>query len=399
MKVLIINATFGSGSTGTIVKDIQEVCNLYKIDCKVAYAYSSIPRDKIDGYKIGNFISNKLHAILSRVNGRQGYFSLLSTLNLIKIIDREKPDIINIHNLHSNFVNINMLLTAIGKRNLPLVVTLHDCWYFTGGCFHFTNAHCEKWKSSCTNCPKKRQDIPAYFIDMASNILRDRYKYFSKVKNLYIVGVSDWIRGIACQTVFKGRKSSTIHNGLDISIFHPINRDLKKEFNLKGYKIILGPGSKWLDTVNGILLKKVSDSLAEDERLLLFGCNPSNQPALSNVIYMGYIKDRDYLAKLYSMADLFVNCSREDTLSTINLEAQACGTPIITYNNTGSVETAHPTYSRCVPTGDVQGFINTIKELINIKIDHSNEIASWVAQNFEKNTNYKKYIDLFSSIE
>lgn len=396
MKVLIINATYGLGSTGTIVRDIQEECLKASIDCRVAYAYAN--DTNIYGFKVGNLLCNKMHALLSRINGKQGYFSYISTLSLLREIDQFKPDVINIHNLHSNFVNLNYFLSAIAKRGIALVVTLHDCWYFTGGCFHFTNAGCSKWKIDCEKCPKKKLDIPAYLFDCASSILRDRYTYFGKQRKLHIVGVSDWVRNLACETVFKGRESSTIHNGLDLNIFHPTVSRLKTELGLDGKKVLLGPASKWLDPINTLLLNKVISSLDKDEILLLFGCKSDIDLNYPNVACLGFIRDPRYLANLYSIADLFLNCSREDTLSTINLEAQACGTPLITFDNTGCKETAHPKYSNCVPTGDADLYVEAIAQMRGSKQKHSEAIVNWIESNFEKSRNYKEYVTLFTEI-
>lgn len=195
MKVLQINATFANGSTGTIVQDLQQCCEENGIECHIAYASSRLPQKEIrHGYKIGNVISNKLHALLARINGKQAYFSYLPTLMLLRHIAKIQPDVIHLHNLHSNYINLNMLLRYIAKKNIATVVTLHDCWYFTGGCFHYTNAKCDRWKHECGNCPKKLQDTKAYFLDKSKSILTDRYKYFQSIKNLTVVGVSNWIR-------------------------------------------------------------------------------------------------------------------------------------------------------------------------------------------------------------
>ena len=44
------------------------------------------------------------------------------------------------------------------------------------------------------------------------------------------------------------------------------------------------------------------------------------------------------LAEIYTAADVFLNLTYEDNYPTVNLEAQACGTPVITYDTGGSVE-------------------------------------------------------------
>lgn len=398
MRVLLINATYGDGSTGTIVKDIQNACVKDGMDCKVAYAYSSIPEADRAGWKIGNFFSNKLHAALSRINGQAGYFSHFTTLRLISLIDKYKPDIINIHNLHSNYVNLNMLLTAIAKRDIPLVVTLHDCWYFTGGCFHFTNAACDKWMTDCVGCPKKRQDTPAYLRDRASSILKDRYKYFNAIPRLHVIGVSEWITSLARRTVFKNAHCLTIHNGIDTSVFKPTIPALKDDLGLSGKRIILGPASKWLLPVNRKLLEETANRLKSEEVLLLFGVNGNVDKSLPGVKFFGFTRNKQQLAELYSIADIFVNCSREDTLSTINIEAQSCGVPIIAYANTGSTETVHPTIGKCIESGKVEEIIEAIDRATLKNEDVSCELHDWVVRNFEKSNNYRTYVKLFKEI-
>ncbi len=398
MKALIINATIGIGSTGTIVHDIQELCIKNGIDCRVAYARANAPKQLINGFKIGNLISNKLHALLARINGKQAYYSYFSTINLIKKIDRYKPDVINIHNLHSNFIHLNTLLKAIAKRNIPLVVTLHDCWYFTGGCFHFTNVMCSKWLKDCKSCPKKMQDTPAYFKDCAHKILCDRYKYFSGIKRLYLVGVSEWITSLAKKTVFKNAYCCTIHNGIDTEIFRPRESDLKTKLGLDNKYIVLGPATKWLDPINRELLMEVNSQLSDRQVLLLFGCKDNVPVKLSHVKTFGFTADKTQLAELYSMADVFINCSREDTLSTINIEAQACGTPLITYDNTGSKETANPQFSICVKTGDIFGMLSALRTIPKKDKKISDCLFKWVYENYNKSTNYNRYIELFNKI-
>ena len=179
MRVLQINAVYGAGSTGVIVEDIHKLSLSKGIESFVAYSSSQYAQsDIVNGYKIGNTFGKKIHALLCRINGEQGYFSKFSTLKLIKHIKEINPDIVQLHNLHSNYINLNMLLSFLAKDNIKTIVTLHDCWFYTGGCFHYTAVGCDKWKSGCGNCPKKRKDTPAYLFDRSAKILKDRKKIF-----------------------------------------------------------------------------------------------------------------------------------------------------------------------------------------------------------------------------
>lgn len=128
MKVLQINAVYGQGSTGTIVHDIENLCEKSGIECYVASPDPKVQEAK-RGYVIGNILDHKLHAFLSRIHGKQAYYSHIPTRNLLHWIDFINPDIVHLHNLHSNFIHLNMLLQYLSKRDIKTIITLHDCWF------------------------------------------------------------------------------------------------------------------------------------------------------------------------------------------------------------------------------------------------------------------------------
>jgi len=391
MKVLQINATYANGSTGTIVQDLQQCCEENGIECHVAYAISRIPQHEIkNGYKIGNIVSNKLHALLCRINGKQAYFSFLPTLKLLKYIDKIQPDVIHLHNLHSNYINLNMLLRYIAKHNIATVITMHDCWFFTGGCFHYTDMNCFKWQEQCGNCPKKKQDTPAYLYDKSHEILMDRYKYLNAIKNLTVVGK---------KSVFKNIHCMSIHNGIDTMVFKPTPSNIRKQYGLEDKFVLLGPVTKWLSTINKDVLKTFVAGFDSDMVLLLFGYDKRSIELPNNVKVIGYTSSKEELAKLYSMADVFVNCTREDSLPTINMEAQACGTPVISFANTGVTETVNKQYGECVKTGDVIALLTGIRKIKNDKQhNYSEGLVKWILSEYKKEVNYKKYIELYKGI-
>ena len=100
------------------------------------------------------------------------------------------------------------------------------------------------------------------------------------------------------------------------------------------------------------------------------------------------------------MADVMVNVSREDTLSSLNLECQACGTPVVTYDATGSKETVDGSSGGiCVKTGDYKElFSSTIKMFNSMSEAMSAKCVKWISNKFEKNSNYSKYVELYKSI-
>lgn len=401
MKILQINAVYGMGSTGNIVRDIHELCLSENIESHVAYSLSNRAEEEIvNGYKIGGTLGKKLHAVLCRINGMQGYFSRCATRKLLRHIDRIKPDIVSIHNLHSNYIHLNMLLSYLAKKDIKTVVTMHDCWYFTGGCFHYTAAGCDKWKSGCGGCPKKKSDTPAYLFDRSSKILSDRKKYFDKIKNLTVIGVSEWISEEAKKGIFKGRDVRFAHNGVDLDIFKPTKSDLRVKYGVEDKFVILGPASKWLAPVNRECFKQITSALKEDEALMLLGCSEEQKAELpESVIALPFISDRIELAKVYSTADVFVNLTREDTLCFMNLEPQACGTPVITFANTGASETVDGNCGFTVENDDTNGVLKIIAFIKEKgKSEFLDMCIEYIRNNFEKNSNYKQLTDMLKSI-
>lgn len=401
MKILQINAVYGVGSTGVIVKDIHKMSLNSGIDSYVAYSTTSDPIDDIhNGYCIGNVIGKKLHALFSRINGMQGYFSRYATCKLLKYIKNLNPDIVQLHNLHSNYINLNMLLKFLAKENIKTIITLHDCWFFTGGCFHYTAAGCNRWLKECGNCPKKKSDTKSTFLDRSAKILSDRKKYLTAINNLTVVGVSNWIADETRRTFLEDKEIVTIHNGVDTNFFKPTLSEFREKNGLTDKFVILGLASKFLAPINKEIFKCILSALKDDEALVLLGCTDEQQKTLpEKVIPLPFIKDKDELIKIYSAADVFVNCTREDTFPLANLEPQSCGTPVITFDATGAKETVDNCCGFSVEAGNVDKLIERIKDVKKLsKHALTADCRNWAISSFNKEDNYKKYIELYTEI-
>lgn len=398
MRVLQINAVYGQGSTGTIVRDIECLCEQSGIECYVASPDAKV-REAKHGYVIGNIFDHKLHALLSRIHGKQAYFSHLPTWNLLHWISEIKPDIVHLHNLHSNYIHLNMLLQFLAERNIKTIITLHDCWFYTGGCFHYTADGCKGWLDKCGVCPAGKTDPEAKFSKATRLILADRKKFLLAIPQLVVTGVSDWIANEARSTFFRNCKVITIHNGVDTNVFKPTLSDLRNSLKLEGKYVILGPASKWLLPINKDVFFQFTSLMQPDEVLLLFGVAKMLKGLPSNVRTYGYTKNHKELASLYTMADVFVNTTREDSLSLINVEAQACGTPVVTFSQTGPKETVDDIHSFNVPVGNVAKLyecIQTIKQ--RTTKDTSYECCAFVKKQFDMHKKYQLYVDLYKEI-
>lgn len=398
MRILQINALISHGSTGVIAKDIGRL--LEKNGHEVFFA-SPEPFDSVNTYQIGNKLDHKIHASLCRILGLQGYFSIFATLKLINWINGIKPDIIQIHNLHSNYINYEILFSYIRMKRIRTVITLHDCWFFTGKCFHYLYNGCKKWMDCCGNCPRLHDEQSSLFFDRTRKVLLDKKRYIGQNESVELVAVSKWIASQASKSVIKERKITVIHNGIDLEVFYP--RQIFNEY-FKGFKdkfVIMGMANKWLYEENIETFHYIVENLSDDELILLVGCPEKQRKGLPNKVVGVPFSDSDFLAQLYSRADVFVNLTKVDTYPTVNMEALACGTPVVTFDSGGSKECIIPGETGYVAKfGDKEAILHSIHHVReNGKSRYACLCREYAIANCDKNRCYYEYLKLYETGE
>ena len=333
MKIVQINTVYEYGSTGRNCKELQSYLIAQGHECKTICA-TGIPQKNV--YPIVNKLERKITAVLSRVVGVYGHFATLSTYRIIKLLKKIKPDVVCLNNLHSHFVSVPKLLSYIGNKNIPTVLVLHDCWFYTGYCTHYIQIECEKWKKNCYRCEMLRRERGSLFFDRTKEMFLEKQRCFSGIGKLAVVGVSNWITNEArqssifpCCTLFK-----TIYNWVDLSLF------CKKNLEKDGLFRIAVESTKWFDSKNKDICNYLLNNLPNDCRIVIIGSvNKENLHALdSKEIATGYLNDPNKLAEVLNESDCYLHMSYEDSFGKINAEAMACGTPVIVYNNTALPE-------------------------------------------------------------
>ena len=99
---------------------------------------------------------------------------------------------------------------------------------------------------------------------------------------------------------------------------------------------------------------RIKDIIAPNHRYILGYMNPCFMESIQRT------NSPQELAAIYTAADVFVNPTYEDNYPTVNLEAQACGTPVITYDTGGCRETIHTDSAKVVEAGNVEGLYKEI---------------------------------------
>lgn len=339
LRILFINSVC-NGSTGTICKNLYKAAVEDGHECCIAYGRGETPK----GYntiKIGNKLDFYLHVLKARLFDASGFGSKRATKEFIKKIDEFKPDIIHLHNIHGYYVNIEILFKYLKEHpEIKKVWTLHDCWAFTGHCPHFEYEKCEQWKNECEKCIRIKE-YPKSLIDRCNNNYKIKKMLFTNVENLVLVSPSRWLEKLIKKSYLMDYPVEVINNGIDTNIFKYTKSDIKEKYNIKSKKIILGVASVW-DKKKGLdTFIELSKKLDDDYQIVLIGLNKKQIKKLpNNVIGIDRTENVQELVKWYSAANVFFNPTLEDNYPTVNLEAIACGTPVITFDTGGSSESS-----------------------------------------------------------
>ena len=394
MKVLFVNLVYGVGSTGKIIADIMNLLKKYGNDVKALYGTGSVSENK-DAVKISGDFGYYFHNLMSRFTDHAGLYSWRATRKLIHEIQDFRPDIIHLHTLHGFYVNYEMLFRFLKKANIPVVWTLHDCWTFTGHCTHFSQAKCMQWQTECRDCILLHRYPQCYFKgDVKRNYLRKK-NAFTGVKNLVITTPSQWLADQVGQSFLQNYPTFVIPNGIDRTIFHPQSSSLREKYHLEDKKIVLGVANAWNARKGLSDMLALANRLGLDYQVVLIGLTEKQLPDIPpNVLGLLRTTNQTELAQWYSVADVFVNPTYEETFGLTTVEAQACGTPVVVYETDGCPETIAPGNGLLVTQGDMQALENAVRDVAD---------GRWYANpqkiaQFDKNSVYQKYIKLYNNI-
>lgn len=402
MKLLQVNITANSGSTGRIAEDIGLLAASNGWESYIGYGRTN-NNSKNKVIRIGSDFDIKVHGILTRIfdNHSFGYSSKNATKEFIKEIDKIKPDIIHLHNIHGYYINAKVLFEYLSKLEIPVVWTFHDCWSFTGHCAHFDYIGCEKWKTGCFSCPLKKSYPASYVFDRSRKNYIEKRNLFNSIKNLTIIPVSNWLGDLVKESFLSLNSIKVIHNGIDINTFKPSTniQEIREKFGLKDEFIVLGLSNVWNKSKGLDDFINLSTKLDSKVKLILVGLSQQQIDDLPNNIFgISRTENINQLVYIYSMADLFLNFTYNDTFPNTNLEALACGTPILTYNTGGSVEAVSDDTGFIVEKGDLDSVLKVINEVREKgKKFYSAKCRERAVTCFNKDDRFMDYIRLYNT--
>lgn len=387
------------GSTGRIMFQIADTVRRFGYSAFTSSSFTKPRGEEFPGthIKIGSAIGKVEHIFLAKLTGMHGCYSHFATYKLIQKIKQVKPDVIHLHNLHGWYLNWKMLFDYLKKANIPVIWTLHDCWAFTGHCPHFMEIGCEKWKTGCYEC-NLYKSYPGCFLDDSRFQYRYKKECFTGVPNLTIVTPSHWLADLVKQSYLKDYNTVVINNGIDLAKFQPRASDFRTKYGLENKNVLLGVAFDWTPKKGLNDFRRLAEDLPEEYAIVLVGVSDLVASSLpERIISIVCTQNQKELAEIYSAADIFVNPTLEDNFPTVNLEALACGTPVITYQTGGSPESLTDECGKVVAYKDYTALKDAILEMKDAKKSMA-QACMERSQLFGRDSAYQEYVSLYKKV-
>ena len=391
--LLQINITANWGSTGKIAESIGIAAIKAGWESYVAYGRWSNPSQS-QLFKIGSWWDKYFHYAEQRIRDNEGLCSRSATKRLIRQIKEIRPDVIQLHNIHDHYLNYKILFDYLNQTEIKVIWTFHDCWAFTGHCFHFVTKDCMRWKTGCYNCPMKNV-FPKTILDRSREHYELKKKLFGGCRNLTIVPVSDWMAGFVRQSFLNDKRIEVIKNGVDLGVFRPLEKQ-KQE----GKYAVLAVSSVWNEDKGLGDIYKLRELLSDEYTITVVGLTAKQVEQLpSGIKGIQRTQNVQELVQLYSDADVLINPTYADTFPTVNLEALACGTPVVTYRTGGSPEAIDEKTGLVLEQGDVQELMAAVQRICSKDREQlSKDCRARAEERFDKDKCFEKYVELYEEL-
>jgi len=398
MRLVQINVSQNQGSTGKIAEQIGILAKRLGWD---VYMVSGrhFNNTELKPIKINNQIEIWWHIFISHFADGDGKGSYLATKRLVNRLKEIKPDIVHLHVIHEAYINYYVLFCYLKQAKIPVVWTFHDCWAFTGHCCHFDYIGCSKWKEICANCPSGMNHKKMEFFHTSSINFKKKKKSFTSIDNLTVVPVSQWLGDLVSYSFLSKYKIKVIKNGIDINVFRPINSNKRYTLGWCDDFVVLGVANGWGKKKGYFDFIRIAEKHTAWKFIMIGLPSAMHSRVPKNVLPIQYIKNQDELAEYYSIADAYLNPTYEDTYPTVNLEAMACGTPVVAYATGGSPETITDKTGYVVKKGDIPSLEVALTRIMSdTKMYYSEACRTHAENNFKNSAKFQEYIKLYNDI-
>lgn len=336
--------SFYNGSTGTIMRNLHKGLAERGADSYILWGRR---HETVSDHErcVATRLGYLSHGALVRLDDRMGFHSKRDTARLLKLLDEIDPDVVHLHNIHGYWVNVEMLFGWLTRHRCQVRWTLHDCWAFTGHCAHFTYVKCAQWMDHCAHskrCPQLDAYPKTICKRNCARNFEDKRRVFMSIppERMTLITPSHWLEGLVKQSFLKEYPVEVHHNTVDRTVFKPTPSDFRKLHDIGDRFMILGVASPWTERKGLGDFVRLAQELDSDRYVIvLVGLTKKQIKKLpERIVALNRISSPQELAAIYTAADVFFNPTREDNYPTVNLEAEACSTPVVAYDTGGCRE-------------------------------------------------------------
>lgn len=395
MKVLQVNNVYGEKSTGKLTKQLHEGLLREGHESLVVYGRGRETSDAGVIRLCPNWYG-QINSLLSRITGIPYGGCLLSTARLMRIIKREKPDVVHLQCVNGNFVNIYRLIRWLKTHRIKTVVSLHAEFMYTANCGHAFE--CTQWMHGCTKCPNLKKVTRSIFFDRTKRSWKMMKEAFSGFEaDCVIAPVSPWTQSRGEQSdILKDFTFRTVLNGVDTEVmFRQENREPEENTVLNVTAHFSGEPNH---PKGGWYLLQLARRMP-DVRFLVAGRADDIPGKPENLHLLGEIDDQQALAELYRKVKLSVIVSQRETFSMPCAESLCCGTPVVGFRAGAPEQISMPEYSEFVEYGNIPGLEGLLRQwLTRDDVDRS-RISRTARQVYSAQTMVQNFLDVYRRSE
>lgn len=252
----------------------------------------------------------------------------------------------------------------------------------------------------CCKCPATHDYPSSLFIDRSEQNYRLKKGLFTLPEQLTITTVSKWLNGLVKQSYFAQYPTRIIYDGIDTESFRPVYSNLRSQYGLENKYILMSAAANWSISKGWEDYIKLSELLSDDYVIMLIGVTDQQRKMLpNNIIGVPRQEGKELLAKYYSMADILLNLSYQETFGMTTAEALACGTPGISYNKTACPELLSLDTGIVVEAGNMKQILAAIEEIRSRgKASYTNACRQRVLDNFDFRKVNSQFFDIYNEI-
>lgn len=347
MRVLIVNTSETIGGAAIAASRLTDALNRHGVKAKM------LVRDKQTGrvttcavprsWRLRwAFVWERVRVWLANRLSKKNLFAVdlgVGGARITATDEFREADIIHLHWVNQGFLSLEEM-GRILRSGKPVVWTLHDMWPVTGICHHA--GECDHFQAHCHDCPQLQ--CPGQ-LDLSWQVFRHKAVLYSQ-SHIALVAVSQWMADRAkISALSQGQTVAVIPNTLPLEDFFQIDKlQARRELGLPIDMPVIAFGAARIDQPAKGLQRLLAAVQGMKVHLLLFGA-VKDKKELSRLTcpftYMGVVHGAAALSRLYSAADVVVNCSDYETFGQTLVEAMACGCTPVSFDRGGQVDIIH----------------------------------------------------------